>query len=128
VPQKKGLKAAYALFQTDVENRLRRLGAVATDSESYNLLLTTPIGPLHIHVMDDGWIATRFEDVVAGRRFTFTNCGHGYDSNPFSGKWNFHYPEDPKVLSDPTTPDLFFRYIATLLTYKPVPVDAVPAE
>jgi hypothetical protein len=49
--------------------------------------LNTPAGLLHLTVYDD-WLATRFDDVGRGTAFTKT-CG--YSSNPFSGKWNFHF-------------------------------------
>jgi len=53
----------------------------------YDFELGTPAGLLHVSVHDT-WVATRFDDVAAGTKFT-ESCGRS--SNPYSGKWNFHY-------------------------------------
>ena len=55
----------------------------------YDYALDTPAGLLHISV-HEGWVATRFEDVDQGLAFT-ESCGRS--SNPYSGKWNFHYTD-----------------------------------
>jgi hypothetical protein len=55
----------------------------------YEYELDTPAGLLHISV-HEGWVATRFDDVALGTKFT-ESCGRS--CNPYSGKWNFHYAD-----------------------------------
>ncbi|MDY0166632.1 MAG: hypothetical protein RBS80_08820 [Thermoguttaceae bacterium] len=54
----------------------------------YDYELDTPAGLLNVSVHDN-WVATRFDDVAMGRAFS-----EAYDRacNPYSGKWNFHFP------------------------------------
>lgn len=59
----------------------------------YDYALDTPGGLLHVSV-HDGWVVTRFEDVDQGTRFS-ESCGRS--SNPYSGKWNFHYADTVSV-------------------------------
>lgn len=55
----------------------------------YDHALDTPAGLLNVSVHDN-WVATRFDDVAMGRAFS-----EAYDRacNPYSGKWNFHFPD-----------------------------------
>ena len=87
----KKLEAAQRAFQQRVMAHLLELGAEhpARDGRENAFLLQTPAGPLSITVYGD-WIAQRFDDVEAGSLFTRQCCGAA--SNPYSGKWNFHFP------------------------------------
>jgi len=55
----------------------------------YDHALDTPAGLLHVSIHEN-WIATRFDDVAQGRVFS-ESCGR--PCNPYSGKWNFHFPD-----------------------------------
>jgi len=63
------------------------VGLGARQGSFYQYQLDTPAGLLHLSVHEN-WLATRFDDVDRGRAFT-VSCGRS--SNPYSGKWNFHY-------------------------------------
>jgi hypothetical protein len=79
------LLKAEERFKTAVTAYIVSLGA--RPGRCYDYELETPAGLLHLTVYDD-WLATRFDDVGRGSAFTRT-CG--CSSNPFSGKWNFHF-------------------------------------
>lgn len=65
------------------------MGLGARPGTFYDYALDTPAGLLHVSV-HEGWVATRFDDVALGTKFT-QSCGRS--SNPYSGKWNFHYAD-----------------------------------
>lgn len=54
----------------------------------YDHALDTPAGLLHVSIHGN-WIATRFDDLTLGKAFT-ASCDSS--CNPYSGKWNFHFP------------------------------------
>jgi len=72
------------------------VGVGARPGTFYDYELDTPAGLLHLSV-HDGWVATRFDDVALGNKFS-ESCGRS--SNPYSGKWNSHYADmvDVKVI------------------------------
>ena len=65
------------------------VGLGARPGTFYDYALDTPAGLLHVTVYEH-WLACRFDDVDQGRAFT-ESCGRS--SNPYSGKWNFHYAD-----------------------------------
>ncbi len=77
--------AAVAVFISDLGAR---------PDSFYDYALDTPAGILHVSVHET-WVATRFADVALGQAFT-ASCGSS--CNPYSGKWNFHFPSgiDPE--------------------------------
>ena len=75
------------------------VGLGARPGRFYEYELDTPAGLLHLTVHDD-WLATRFDDVARGTAFTKT-CG--CSSNPYSGKWNFHFGDGAASSLDPET-------------------------
>jgi hypothetical protein len=81
----KRMLKAEERFKSAVTNFIVGLGA--RPGRFYDYELNTPAGLLHLTVHDD-WLATRFDDVGPGAAFTKT-CG--CSSNPYSGKWNFHF-------------------------------------
>ena len=89
---------AEAKLKAGVERFLFGLGARPPRQPAglYDLELETPVGLLWISVQD-GWVATRFDEVARAHRLTRHWSAHR--SNPYSGKWNFHF--DPLNL-DPT--------------------------
>ena len=84
------LKAAVTKYLTDLGVRPGRW---------YHFELDTPAGLLHVSVFEN-WVATRFEDVKRGTEFTHT-CNHF--SNPYSGKWNFHFGDGTAASLAPET-------------------------
>ncbi len=78
----------------------------------YDYELDTAAGLLHVSVHET-WVATRFDDVAAGTKFT-ESCGRS--SNPFSGKWNHHYPDC--LHPDVAIADLRF-WFDRLMAWKP---------
>jgi len=64
-------------------------GLGARPGSFYDQELQTPAGLLHVSIHDT-WVATRFDDVPQGRAFS-ESCGR--PCNPYSGKWNHHYPD-----------------------------------
>ena len=81
----KRLLKAEEDFKTVVTNYIVGLGA--RPGRFYQFEMDTPAGLLYLSVYED-WLATRFDDVKRGTAFTQT-CGQS--SNPYSGKWNFHF-------------------------------------
>jgi len=98
--------AAVTKFITDLGARPGRF---------YDYELDTPAGLLHMSVHET-WLATRFDDVAKGKAFTAT-CGTS--SNPYSGKWNFHFGDGT---ADSLHPDRVFPqlryYFETLMTWE----------
>lgn len=79
----------------------------------YEYELMTPAGLLHLSC-HESWIACRFDDVRMGRLFTAC-CGR--HCNPYSGKWNFHFPTDETL--DPALALAEFRhYLDQLLGWR----------
>lgn len=93
IKTKRQLKAEQR-FKTAVTEFVVGLGA--RPGTFYDHALDTPAGVLHVSVYKL-WLACRFEDVALGTRFT-ESCGRS--SNPYSGKWNFHYTDSvgPEVV------------------------------
>jgi hypothetical protein len=89
-------------------------GLGARPGSFYDYELDTPAGLLHLSV-HDGWLATRFDDVAMGTKFT-ESCGR--PSNPFSGKWNFHYAESYAV--EAILAELFY-WFRLLMRWEPDP-------
>ena len=105
---------ARLLFKERIMAELRRYGAVSLfPSEQGRMFLLTPLGKLDITV-HDSWIHTCFEDNVRGYAFTDRVCP-GNVSNQFTGKWNFHYTDEPLTLEDPNAGKRFFSYIKQLM-------------
>jgi hypothetical protein len=95
-------KKERAQFERDAESMLVKVGAKRRPCSDpwpvYHLITTAGILTLSVHTdlwqvdlpyyqgkHSFPWIATRFENVEKAKQVT-----HG-ESNPFSGKWNFHY-------------------------------------
>jgi hypothetical protein len=100
----KRLVKAEQRFVTAVTEFILSLGAKS--GSFYDYELDTPAGLLHISVHET-WLATRFDDVARGVAFTKT-CG--YSSNPFSGKWNFHFGDGSAESLHPDRVLLQLRY------------------
>jgi len=95
------------------------VGLGARPGRFYDHELDTPAGLLHLSVHDD-WLATRFEDVRRGTAFTKT-CG--CPSNPFSGKWNFHFsPTSPDALAPEAVLPQLTYYFDALMQWEPAVV------
>jgi hypothetical protein len=72
-------------FKAAITNYIVGLGA--RPGRFYDHEMDTAAGLLHLSVHDN-WLATRFDEVARGTAFTQT-CRS--PSNPYSGKWNFHF-------------------------------------
>jgi len=114
----KKLLKAQAFFRHNVQEFIESVGAVQ-HNDGY--VLKTPIGPLHIWIFDN-WIACRFEDVCAATVFTKRI------SNRFSGKWNWHYYDDPVTLNNGLLIGDFVHAIERLLAYIPTEEDVAEAN
>jgi hypothetical protein len=84
----------------------------------YDYEIDTPAGLLGITFWDDA-IMTRFSDVDRGKSFTSTV---GLLCNPFSGKWNYHFANDPASLEPNAVLAHFGFYLERLLAWEPVSV------
>jgi hypothetical protein len=111
----KRLLKAQAFYQRNVSEFLESVGAIKKDA---NYILKTPIGPLHICIFDS-WVACRFEDIRAATVFT-----KGV-SNEFTGKWNWHYSNDPVTLNNGLIIGNFVHAIERLLEYQPTKEDVL---
>ncbi len=89
-------------------------GLGARPGSFYDHELDTPAGLLHVSVYEN-WVATRFDDVAQGRAFS-ESCGR--PSNPFSGKWNHHFPDS--LSPDVVIADLRF-WFDRLMAWEPEP-------
>ena len=88
----KKLMKARTFFRRNVCEYLESVGAVAKPCDfAREYLLETPVGRLTITVFDN-WIACCFADPKA--------AAARVPSNPYSGKWNFHYADDAGVLNN----------------------------
>jgi hypothetical protein len=114
----KRLLKAQAFFQRNVQEFLESVGAVK-DNDGF--ILNTPIGQLNIHIYEN-WIACRFENQYAATVFTKGA------SNPYSGKWNWLYHDDPVTLNNGLVIGDFVHAIEKLLAYKPSKKDVAEAN
>jgi hypothetical protein len=114
----KRLLKAQAFFHRNVQEFIESVGAL---KQAHGFTLATPIGQLSIHIYDC-WIACRFEDVCAATVFT-----KGV-SNPYSGKWNWHYYNDAVTLNNGLVIGDFVHAIERLLAYKPTEEDVAEAN
>ena len=114
----KKLLKAQAFFRHNVQKFIESVGAV---KQADGFVLNTPIGLLHIWIYDC-WIACRFNDVHAATVFTRGK------SNPFSGKWNWLYHDDPITLNNGLLIGEFVHAIERLLEYKPTEEDVEEAN
>ena len=114
----KKLLAARAAFKQRVSDFLTKLGASESDGLS-RWKLDTPLGELDISIWDSA-IMCRFTDVERGSNFTrqFTS----QSSNPFSGKWNWHFTDDPDTLNGNCEAQ-FVRYVTLLMSLNCLPSD-----
>lgn len=103
-PTKKQLARAEERFKTALTEYV--IGKGARLGRFYDYELDTPAGLLHVSIYGN-WIATRFDDVEAGKQFT-ERCG--VPCNPYSGKWNFHFSTASVVSLDPATATAEFGY------------------
>ena len=111
------LLKAQERFKFAVTSYIVSLGA--RPGRFYDYEIDTPAGLLHLTVYDD-WLATRFDDVGLATAFTKT-CG--CSSNPFSGKWNFHFGNGNAASLHPDTviPQLDY-YLDRLLHWEAVAI------
>jgi hypothetical protein len=105
-PRKKVLKVRE-IFKAEVETYLQSIGAQKTNCFTYEWEVETKAGKLYIHVCTEHGptIYTSFTDEKAGYAAT-------KDSNPYSGKWNFHF-QDSDMLT--TAPAYFMARVDALL-------------
>jgi len=109
----KKLLKAQEFFQRNVREFIESVGATK-NSDAY--ILNTPIGTLNIRIFEY-WIACRFDDVHAATVFTKGA------SNPYSGKWNWLYHDDPVTLNNGLLIGDFVHEIERLLAYRPIEED-----
>ena len=114
----KRLARAHAAFKQAVTKYIVSKGARRVD-QLYDYEIDTPAGLLGISVWDDA-IMTRFSDVDRGKSFTSTV---GLPCNPFSGKWNFHFANDPTSLEPNAVLAHFGLYLERLLAWEQVAVE-----
>ena len=105
----KRLLKAQAFFRHNVQEFVESVGATKNGDGH---ILKTPIGPLLIRIFDN-WIACRFDDVPAAYIFTMGK------SNRYSGKWNWHYYNDPITLNNGLVIGDFVHEVERLLSYDP---------
>jgi hypothetical protein len=109
----KRLTTARTAFQSRVIDFIVKLGAIKSD-RLYDFTIATPAGEVGISVWESA-IMCRFSNVDAGTEFsTINGCGH--TSNPYSGKWNWHYPDDADTLNAVCERD-FIRYFERLMDW-----------
>jgi hypothetical protein len=114
----KKLLKAQAFFRHNVQEFVESVGA-GKQADGY--ILNTPIGQLHIWIFDN-WIACRFENVPLATIFT-----KGI-SNPYTGKWNWHYYSDAATLNNGLTIADFVHAVERLLAYIPTEEDVAEAN
>ena len=108
----KQIAKAHERFKTALTAFIISKGA--RTSRLYDYEIDTPAGLLLVSVYGN-WIATRFENLELGKRFTAT----GNSCNPYSAKWNHHYSVslDPdEVIAD------FGFQLDRLLNWQPAAV------
>ncbi len=91
----KAEQANRAWFKVEITRRLLALGATAAPNGTYDYIVATVAGRLHVSVYDN-WIACRFEEPERAKVTSDTRL------NPCSGKWNHHY-DDAEFKSRRTT-------------------------
>lgn len=114
----KKLLAARTAFKTRVSNFLKSVGASQNDG-TYEWKLATPIGDLSVGVWDSA-IMCRFADVEQGK--AFTGQFPAQQSNPYSGKWNWHFEDDADTLNGNCEAQ-FVRYVKLLMSLETLPED-----
>lgn len=114
----KKLLAARAAFNTRVCDFLKGMGA-SQDDGAYEWKLATPIGDLNVSLWDSA-IMCRFADVERGKAFTSQFAG--LSSNPYSGKWNWHFEDDAETLNGNCEAQ-FVRYVKLLMSLDTLPQD-----
>lgn len=111
------LAKAQDKFKAAVTSYIVELGA--RPGGFYDYELDTPAGLLHLSVYDD-WLATCFDDVARATAFTKTcRC----PSNPYSGKWNFHFGSSSaeSLAPEAVLPHLAY-YFDALMRWEPAVV------
>lgn len=115
----KQLAKAYSAFRQAVTEYIIGLGAVK--GSFYDYELTTPAGLLHLSVWDTT-LMTRFDDVDRAKHLT-ASCSQS--CNPYSGKWNFHFSNDPDSLRPDAVLSHLRHYLDALMSWRePVPASA----
>lgn len=114
----KKLLAARAAFKVRVNDFLKGMGASQNDG-TYEWMVATPIGDLSVGVWDSA-IMCRFADVEKGK--AFTRQFPAQQSNPFSGKWNWHFEDDADTLNGNCEAQ-FVRYVKLLMSLGTLPED-----
>lgn len=114
----KKLLAARAAFKTRVWDFLKGMGAFQNDG-TYEWKFATPIGDLSVSLWDAA-IMCRFADVERGKAFTRQFAAQS--SNPFSGKWNWHFEDDADTLNGNCEAQ-FVRYVKLLMSLGTLPED-----
>ena len=114
----KKLLAARAAFKTRVCDFLKTVGASSNDG-TYEWKLNTPIGELGVSLWDAA-IMCRFADVEQGKAFTRQFAAQS--SNPYSGKWNWHFEDDADTLNGNCEAQ-FVKYVKLLMSLETLPED-----
>ena len=114
----KKLLAARAAFKARVTEFLKCVGASQNDG-TYEWKVATPIGDLSVSVWDSA-IMCRFADVQQGKAFTRQFAAQS--SNPYSGKWNWHFEDDADTLNGNCEAQ-FVRYVKLLMSLETLPQD-----
>ena len=114
----KKLLAARAAFKTRVCDFLKTVGASSNEG-TYEWKLNTPIGELGVSLWDSA-IMCRFADVEQGKAFTRQFAAQS--SNPYSGKWNWHFEDDPDTLNGNCEAQ-FVKYVTLLISLGTLPED-----
>ena len=121
----KKLAKARAFFQRNVCEFIVSVGAIKKPCDyADQYILTTSIGQVEVTVLDH-WIACQFADSIAA--LVFTSC-RGPRTSLYSGKWNFHYFDEPDVLNNGLAIGDFVSAIESLLAYVPTPKDLEAME
>lgn len=82
---------------------------IEATSQRAEFVVNSKGGPLHATIYDN-WVALRFYDVIRGRELTG-------ESNPFSGKWNFHVMS-PTIVPQDAADQLVSRLTLVGITKK----------
>ena len=122
--KKVAVKVLDAVAHTSAElaTRFKREARAASAVESdgmYRFKLPTPIGEMGVSLWESA-IMCRFEDVPKATEFTRHHTSQS--CNPYSGKWNWHYDDDPDTLNSQCESD-FVRYLTKLLSLERLPQD-----
>lgn len=82
--------AARETFKQRIREELMKCGGKEHNG-LYPYILQTPIGVLNVDIWDNS-VMCRFDDEKQATRFT------AGASNPYSGKWNFHFDDTESAL------------------------------